>query len=345
MADGIGRIVTTPHLAKIEPGSLTEITVWARMEPREGIASGDAYFMTSDGQLLGFMQDVVFKQLKRTALERLVSMSAAQMATKASKFLDAPAVKKKSHLSDSALIMPSPSETSSDYSADWVHLAGPTFNAAAGQQPIFLLPDGSGSVGCFAQFLPKSWNVPVLGLNSPFAREGKDKNWTGGISQLAACFFEIIVRIQREGPYVIAGYSLGAMCAVEVARLLAGAGKLVDHLILLECPALNKRNLPPLPPGSLDVLLAKVESAAARRHFERASIAVPGHSFSFDWPEPNQVLVINAADDSLTPNLMTSRPEDWKAVFKLAELKLRVAKGNHQTFLREALKILAQTLA
>ncbi|KDN52671.1 ketoacyl-synt-domain-containing protein [Tilletiaria anomala UBC 951] len=341
IADGIGRIVVTPQLSSIQPGAGQQLIAWARMEPSNGRCVGDVWFTDSSHQFMGCMQDVVFKQLKRSALERLVSMGAAQAISREA-FVPSVSVKKtkKSKMSDSAIILPA-SDGASDIRADYVHLAGPSVFGHA-LQPIFLLPDGSGSAGCFSKFLEQDWQVPVFGLNSPFLGNGKTERWTGGIAQVSAAFFHAIIQIQPEGPYAIGGYSMGACCAVEVARILAATGRNVETLVLLECPALNKKHLPPLPPGSLDHILAKVESPAGRRHFEQASKAVPGHSFSFDWPEPSKVIIINAIDESLTPNLMTSKPEDWKEVFKVADLSVQNVPGNHQTFLQGALDIVSK---
>ncbi len=338
MADRIGKIVATPALSEID--SSAKLLSWARMELKDGTATGDVYFVDEHGKFLGGMQNVVFKQLRRTALQRLVSMGASAAAARVK-----PAeVKKKGQLanSDSAVWLPSAAEEE-EPPAECIGLAGPSY-VEDSPTPLFILPDGSGSAGCFASALSQHWRISVLGLNSPFATNASLDSWTGGIGQLSMAYFHKIISVQPDGPYVIAGYSLGAMCAVEVSRLLASTGRNVDRLILLECPALHNSTLPPLPPGSLEMILAKIQSPVARKHFAQAAQAVPGHRFNFDWPNPAKVTVINASDDSMTPSLMTSRRSDWKSVFKIGEVEVLIVEGDHQTFLKNALNAVSVLL-
>lgn len=406
IADGIGRTLITPRLTEFGAQSGT-IRTWSRMEPQGNVAQGDVYWVDEQNKLVGCMQDVVFKQIRRSALERLLTTAHDQMKARTQQYIPqlvkspipprgAPrslAPSRSQSISDLMDISPgvvvsrgrtpgpsplsgrgstsvsmstTPASTTKgsggtngtaagSLPADgaglkgsqyWFQVAGPPYKPGAEPGPLFLLPDGGGSGGCFTramQGLP--WGRPVIALNSPFL--GDENLWpaTNGLRALADEYTKIIERIQPDGLYNLGGYSLGAMCAVEVARQLVHKGQSVERLILLDSPAMrSNKKMPPLPPGSLDKLLATVEYAPSRDHFRMAAQAVPHHTFSLEWAEPASVLIVNAQDDSLAPRLMTSQVSDWKEVFRSTELQVRVVPGNHQTFLHGALEVVNQLM-
>lgn len=73
---------------------------------------------------------------------------------------------------------------------------------------------------------------PVYGLQAP----GIDGTSTplSRIEDLARFHLNVIRRIQPEGPYVLAGYSMGGFIALEMAQLLAQVGQRVAQLIILD---------------------------------------------------------------------------------------------------------------
>ena len=111
---------------------------------------------------------------------------------------------------------------------------------------LFLLPDGSGSATSYTSIPTVSLDVCIYGLNCPYMKA--PKQWTSGVSGVAAIYVEEIKRRQPQGPYHIGGWSAGGVLAYETASQLIAAGEDVDHLILIDCPS-PKMASEPLPPG------------------------------------------------------------------------------------------------
>lgn len=381
IADGIGRTMVTPLLTAFGPHSGT-LKTWARVELQGTVAQGDVYWVNEHNQLVGCMQDANFKRIGRSALQRLLNQSYEQMKARTKHFIPTvpatpvPARSMARSVRSPSMVDPldaasngtyrresQPATTSvtpafgprADLTADgvlkgsklWLQIAGPAYKPdVSSPGPLILLPDGGGTGGCFQRAVQGySWTRPVIAINSPFL--GHEERWpaSGGLTALADEYTKIIEQIQPDGLFNLGGYSLGAMCAVEVARQLVHKGKNVERLILLDSPAMrNNKKMPPLPPGSLDKLLAKVEYEPSRQHFIKATQAVPTHTFLLEWAEPASVLIVNAMDDTLTPRLMTSKVADWKEVFRSADLQVKVVDGDHQTFLPNALHAVAQVV-
>ena len=54
---------------------------------------------------------------------------------------------------------------------------------------------------------------------------------------MAACYLGAVRRVQPEGPYRLAGWSLGGQIAFEMARRLREQGQVVDTLVLFDVSA------------------------------------------------------------------------------------------------------------
>ncbi|MCB1054796.1 MAG: amino acid adenylation domain-containing protein, partial [Acidobacteria bacterium] len=61
-----------------------------------------------------------------------------------------------------------------------------------------------------------------------------DVEYLGNARAMAERYVEVVRRIQPAGPYFLGGYSVGAAVALEMARLLVGAGEGVDRLLILD---------------------------------------------------------------------------------------------------------------
>jgi len=85
----------------------------------------------------------------------------------------------------------------------------------------------------------------LLGPDQPFysvAPHGLDsESIPPSIEQMAAERLPLILKVQPQGPFRLGGYCNGGMVALEIARLLRGAGHHVDLVTLIDTPTLNVR--------------------------------------------------------------------------------------------------------
>lgn len=130
--------------------------------------------------------------------------------------------------------------------------------------PLILLKDGSQKAPVFiasglgggpAEFfqLVKFIRSPnaVYGLQ-PRGIEGFDEP-SERIQEMAAFYVKAVRRLQSQGPYILAGYSLGGLVTLEMARTLNSSGQKVALLVMIDSyPDINA-----LPPGQFLKLLTQ----------------------------------------------------------------------------------------
>ncbi len=106
---------------------------------------------------------------------------------------------------------------------------------------------------------------PIFGL-SHGDQPPEDSNAT--LRDLAARYRASIQRRQPSGPYRIAGYSFGALLALEVAQQIVEAGESVQQLILIDPP-------PPVPEGDVRFRARRIRKRIQKseRLMERISAA------------------------------------------------------------------------
>ena len=98
--------------------------------------------------------------------------------------------------------------------------------------PLFLVPDGFGNVSCFIDIPPLSSGRPVYGLSCPFL---KDPSAFDTIENQAGPMLHAIKKVKAKGPYLLGGYSAGAITAYEISRLLVTEhGDTVSHYISID---------------------------------------------------------------------------------------------------------------
>lgn len=102
---------------------------------------------------------------------------------------------------------------------------------------LFLMPDGAGSPSSYAMLPTLPHGIAVYGLESPFCH--KPLEWNCSFDKVATMYMDAIRRIQRHGPYLLGGWSLGGIHAYEVARQLLHAGEKVQGLLLIDAPNPN----------------------------------------------------------------------------------------------------------
>jgi thioesterase domain-containing protein len=103
------------------------------------------------------------------------------------------------------------------------------------QPPLFLIHDLTGDVWPLhplATQLPAS--LTVIGLTLP-SQESLES-----IERLAAAHVRAMRGVQPQGPYRIAGHSVGGVVACEVARQLLGAGESVGFIGLIDTTPTNR---------------------------------------------------------------------------------------------------------
>jgi thioesterase domain-containing protein len=102
-----------------------------------------------------------------------------------------------------------------------------------GRPPFYCVHASAGSAFPYiglAQRLGE--DQPSYGLESPGLDGARPPLET--FEEMAACYVAAITEQQPRGPYRIGGWSIGAIVALEIARQLAGAGREVAALVLID---------------------------------------------------------------------------------------------------------------
>ncbi len=129
-----------------------------------------------------------------------------------------------------------------DERADTIPSSVVPLKPGAGTPALFIAPGVAGSA---IELLPLAKLIeidgPVYGLRAP----GLDERETplDSIEAMAAHYVPLIRAVQPHGPYYIAGYSVGGLTAVEIARLLLQAGETVALVALLDT-IIHPKDLP-----------------------------------------------------------------------------------------------------
>ncbi len=103
-------------------------------------------------------------------------------------------------------------------------------------RPFFCIPGAGGNglvIARIAQYLGKdqpiySFLIPgLVGEELPFTR----------VEDMATYYLQALRQAQPEGPYLLGGYSAGAIIAFEVAQQLLAQGQKIDFLAIIDAPA------------------------------------------------------------------------------------------------------------
>lgn len=112
------------------------------------------------------------------------------------------------------------------------------------EPPLYLVHPVGGNVLCYRglvselKVLPRSY----FGLQSFAALQQSDAPYT--LESIATHYIDAIQRVRPQGPYDLAGWSMGGVIAVEMARQLIAAGASVNRLLLLDAPAPLDHSMP-----------------------------------------------------------------------------------------------------
>lgn len=75
----------------------------------------------------------------------------------------------------------------------------------------------------------------IYGISAPLFEHGSASPAPRTLAEVAALYVAIVRReIQPHGPYLLGGWSLGGMIAVEMARLFVAQGEIVSHVIMID---------------------------------------------------------------------------------------------------------------
>ena len=118
-------------------------------------------------------------------------------------------------------------------------------NPVGSRQPLFCIHNVGGDVLTYrklADYLDKEQTVFGLSLNL----EAKNIQHPISIVDLARCYIQEISTVQPNGPYYLAGHSLGGLIAYEISRQLQEQNQVVALLAMLDTRLLNKKRRKPL---------------------------------------------------------------------------------------------------
>ena len=103
--------------------------------------------------------------------------------------------------------------------------------------PLYCVHPSGGNVFCYYNFAQAlEWDRPIVGIQSPPGLLERSGEIT--ISGLATEYSQVIKEYQPEGPYHLAGWSLGGVLAFEMARQLSDASESIAYLGLFDTEAI-----------------------------------------------------------------------------------------------------------
>ncbi|MCW8166802.1 hypothetical protein D8B22_18205 [Verminephrobacter aporrectodeae subsp. tuberculatae] len=102
-----------------------------------------------------------------------------------------------------------------------------------GQSPIYFVHPTHGNGLCYGPLAVMLGNKhPFYAIQSAGLLPDSDPDQT--IEQMAQRYVERILMQDSEGPYLLGGWSQGALIAVEMAQILKSTGRKVDHLFAID---------------------------------------------------------------------------------------------------------------
>jgi acetoacetyl-CoA synthetase len=102
-----------------------------------------------------------------------------------------------------------------------------------GGTPLFIVHGLGGSVMELSALAHRlDTPVPVYGIQAKGLHEHEAPLST--VEEMAACYLPLLRSMQPQGPYRLAGYSMGGLIALEMAQRLQNAGETIDLLVMLD---------------------------------------------------------------------------------------------------------------
>ena len=147
----------------------------------------------------------------------------------------------------------------SEYSSNVVLVRG---KRSSKETPLMLVTDGAGSAAAYIHLPAMKTGTPIYALESPFLQDPHAYKCT--VEEVCALYVKAVQKTQPKGPYIIGGWSAGAIYAYEVSRQLLEAGEKLSGLILIDM------RVPMAMPDALEPSIEIIEQAGLFTGVERA---------------------------------------------------------------------------
>ena len=98
--------------------------------------------------------------------------------------------------------------------------------------PLFLIADGAGSAAAYIHLPPLPSGRKIYALESPFL--GDPSQFTCSTEEVAGIYLTALRKALPKGPYILGGWSAGAVYAYELSRQLLEQGETVLGLIIID---------------------------------------------------------------------------------------------------------------
>ena len=147
-------------------------------------------------------------------------------------------------------------------------------NGDSHSTPLFFVHAAGGAVGCYRDLTRHiSMGRPIYGIQSIYMIGTVSEMYT--LEKLAACYIAQIQSIQKKGPYAIAGWSVGGVIALEIARLLVAQGEKIEFLGLID-------SVPPVSVDPAELSRMSVQGFAKELNVSPPSLAQDVYSVEMD---------------------------------------------------------------
>src|SRR5690242_6769903 len=100
-------------------------------------------------------------------------------------------------------------------------------------KPFFFVHPVGGNVLCYVELAQRlGTERPFYGLQSRGLSGGQEP--LRELSEMAASYLEAVRAVQPEGPYLLGGWSMGGVVALEMAHQLRQQGEQVERVVMLD---------------------------------------------------------------------------------------------------------------
>lgn len=159
--------------------------------------------------------------------------------------------------------------------------------------PLFCFHGVGGNILNYYPLSELSETRPFFGIQSPGVTQAKLTPLT--LSEMAKVYKEEIQLIQPQGPYILAGGSMGGMVALEVALQLKQEGQTVSHLIMFDTfgPDLEAIQEPFFSFRKVRERFASLRKSLMIKYYHFKKKPLPGHLRFFEVERNNALALKN----------------------------------------------------
>lgn len=180
-----------------------------------------------------------------------------------------------------------------------------TFNGSGSRRPLFVVAGAGGVALAFRRLAERlGQDQPVVALQARGLEGGGRPEWS--VRSRARHHLAQLRQVQPHGPYRLAGHSLGALVALDLAQQLREAGEQVESLVVIDSFPPDPDLAPPALDGPLlrrakvlaSILLTGVVQSHGLGHYDRFHLQ--GKLLQRRYrtqPWDGRALVLVAADD------------------------------------------------